>query len=135
MSDNVRPVSDRAGRVYTPAVGPRLRPLLWVILVGFALLGANGFYLSSVTALTWWQGSNQQTFFYMLMVVLHLALGFALILPFILFGFGHLVTSWKRTNKSAVRLSMSSFSGWMLSSFGNSCAFGALRYKICDSAK
>ena len=38
----VRPARDRAGRVYTPAVGPRLRPLLWVILVGFALLAANG---------------------------------------------------------------------------------------------
>ena len=37
------------GRVYTPAVGPRLRPLLWIILIGFALLAANGFYLSSVT--------------------------------------------------------------------------------------
>ena len=103
MSANVRPLSDRAGRVYTPAVGPTLRPLLWIILIGFALLGANGFYLSSVTALTWWQGSNQQTFFYMLMVVLHLALGFVLIVPFVLFGFGHLATSWKRPNKTAVR--------------------------------
>ena len=64
----VRPMRDRRGRVYTPAVGPRLRPLLWVILVGFALLGANGFYLASVTALTWYLGTTQQTFFYMLMV-------------------------------------------------------------------
>ena len=103
MSAGSRPLSDRKGRVYTPAVGPILRPLLWIILIGFALLGANGVYLSSVTALTWWQGSNQQTFFYMLMVVLHLALGFSLIVPFLLFGFGHLFTSWKRPNKSAVR--------------------------------
>ena len=48
-----RPVSDRKGRVYSPAVGPRLRPLLLVILVGFGLLGGNGVYLASVTALTW----------------------------------------------------------------------------------
>ncbi len=30
---------DRLGRVYTPAVGPRLRPFLWIILIGFAALG------------------------------------------------------------------------------------------------
>ncbi len=103
MSSNVRPMKDRRGRVYTPAVGPRLRPLLWVILGGFALLGANGFYLASVTALTWWQKTTQQTPFYMLMVFLHLMLGFALIVPFLIFGFIHLVTSWKRPNRVAVR--------------------------------
>jgi len=103
MTTSARPVQDRRGRVYTPAVGPRLRPLLWVILVGFSLLAANGVYLSSVTALTWWQGTNHQTFFYMLMVLLHLAAGFAVILPFLAFGFAHLATSWKRPNKGAVR--------------------------------
>ena len=103
MTASARPMSDRRGRVYTPAVGPRLRPLLWVILASFSLLSANGFYLASVTALTWWQGTTQQTFFYMLMVLLHLAIGFAVILPFLAFGFAHLATSWKRPNKAAVR--------------------------------
>jgi tetratricopeptide (TPR) repeat protein len=74
-----------------------------MILGGFALLGANGVYLASVTALTWWQGTTQQTFFYMLMVCLHLLLGFALIVPFLIFGFAHLATSWRRPNKAAVR--------------------------------
>src|SRR6516165_9620811 len=103
MSVQVGPLRDRRGRVYTPAVGPRLRPLLWVILISFALLGANGFYLSSVTALTWYLGTTQQTFFYMLMVALHLLLGFLMIVPFLIFGFAHLATSWKRPNRSAVR--------------------------------
>jgi tetratricopeptide (TPR) repeat protein len=97
---------DRKGRVYTPAIGSRLRPLLWVILIGFALLGANGFYLSSVTALTWYLGSTQQTPFYMLMVALHLFLGFLIIVPFVVFGLTHLATSWKRPNKSAVRFGL-----------------------------
>ena len=66
MTTSARPMKDRRGRVYTPAVGRRLRPLLWIILGGFALLGANGVYLASLTALTWWQGTTQQTFFYML---------------------------------------------------------------------
>ena len=39
MSVQARTMRDRRGRVYTPAVGPRLRPLLWIILIGFAVLG------------------------------------------------------------------------------------------------
>jgi hypothetical protein len=103
MSTSARPVTDRRGREYTPAVGPRLRPLLWVILVGFALLSANGIYLASVTAMSWWRGSNQQTVFYLLMFALHVVVGLALVVPFVVFGLAHLATSWKRPNKGAVR--------------------------------
>lgn len=103
MSTPVVTTRDRAGRVYKPAIGSRLRPLLWIILVGFALLAANGFYLSSVTALTWYLGTTQQTYFYMMMVALHLVLGLFLVIPFLLFGFAHLATSWKRPNKGAIR--------------------------------
>jgi tetratricopeptide (TPR) repeat protein len=77
--------------------------LLWLILGGFALLGANGVYLASVSALTWWLGTTQQTPFYMLMVFVHLLAGFVLIVPFLVFGFAHLATSWKRPNRAAVR--------------------------------
>ena len=45
-------------------------------------------------------GVTQQTFFYMLMVALHLLLGFVLIVPFLIFGFAHLATSWKRPTSS-----------------------------------
>ena len=103
MTTQVQPMRDRRGRAYTPAIGPRLRPLLWFILISFAVLGANGFYLASVTALTWYLGTTQQTFFYMLMVLLHLALGLLIIVPFLAFGLVHLSTSWKRPNRDAVR--------------------------------
>src|SRR3954463_9124652 len=103
MSTHVLPARDRAGRVYKPAIGSRLRPLLWIILLGFALLAANGFYLSSVTALTWYLRTTQQTFFYMIMVALHLFLGLFLVIPFLAFGFAHLATSWKRPNREAIR--------------------------------
>ena len=106
MTVQARTMRDRSGRVYTPAVGPRLRPLLWIILIGFALLGANGVYLSSVTSLTWLRGTTQQTPFYMLMIALHLVLGFFLIVPFLVFGFIHLATSWKRPNRTAVRFGL-----------------------------
>ena len=103
MTTGLRPVLDRRGRTYTPAVGPRLRPLLWVSLGGFALLGGNGAYLASVSALTWWLGTTQQTYFYFLMVIVHLALGFALMIPFLAFGLVHLATSWRRPNRAAER--------------------------------
>src|SRR4051794_3940950 len=103
MSTTARPLQDRRGRTYTPAVGARLRPFLWVVLGGFALLGANGVYLASVTALTRLRGPSAQTPFYFLMVILHLVLGFALVVPFLVFGFVHLATSWKRPNRAAIR--------------------------------
>jgi tetratricopeptide (TPR) repeat protein len=103
MSSSVQPMKDRRGRVYTPAIGRGLRPLLWILLGGFALLGANGVYLASVTAVTWATGVTQQTYFYMVMIALHLILGFAIVVPVIVFGFAHLATSWKRPNKAAIR--------------------------------
>lgn len=104
MSSTSAPaMTDRRGRKYTPAVGPKLKPWLWIVLGGFGLLGANGVYLASVTALSRILGDPQQTYFYFLMVVMHLALGFGLIIPFIVFGMTHLVTSWKRPNKVAIR--------------------------------
>ena len=103
MSAAIRPMRDRAGRIYTPAVGPRLRPLLWIVLISFALLSANGLYLSSITAITWYLQTTQQTYFYMLMVALHIFLGLLVVVPFLIFGFAHLITSWKRPNRSAIR--------------------------------
>ncbi|MDB5352970.1 MAG: Tetratricopeptide repeat protein [Planctomycetota bacterium] len=103
MSVSSPSMRDRRGRVYTPAVGPWLRPLLWIILGGFSLLGATGVYLGSVTALTWFSGRTQITWFYLGMFLVHVVLGFLLLTPFVAFGLTHLVTSWKRPNKAAIR--------------------------------
>ena len=103
MSGQTRPMKDRRGRVYTPAVGPYLRPFLWVILGGFALLAANGVYLAIIKAVSRARGSSQYTPFYYWMFLFHLALGVLLVVPFVVFGFRHLVTSWKRPNKTAIR--------------------------------
>ncbi len=102
MATNARPLQDRRGRVYTPAVGTGLRPWLWLCLGGFALLGATGVYLASVSLVTWLTSVTQQTYFYMMMVALHILLGILIVVPFIVFGVGHLVTSWKRPNRAAV---------------------------------
>ena len=114
MTVQVTPLRDRRGRAYTPAVGPRLRPLLWIILISFAVLGANGFYLASVTALTWYLGTTQQTFFYMLMIALHLFLGFLLIVPFLVFGFVHLahIVEAAESGGSALRPGVAGHRRW-----------------------
>ena len=93
MTTTARPLSDRKGRVYTPAVGPRLRPCSGSSSAASPSSGATA-STSPASRVTWWTGTTQQTFFYMLMVVLHLVLGFGLIVPFLVFGFGapgHLV--------------------------------------------
>jgi len=111
MSKSPPAPADRRGFKYIPTVGPKLRPLLGLVLAGFALLGANGVYLTSVTAITRLMGTPQQTYFYLLMVGAHLALGFAIIVPFIGFGVGHLFTAWGRPNRSAVRYGLALMAG------------------------
>src|SRR3954468_18101454 len=103
MSAAARPMTDRRGRVYTPAIGRRLKVLLGVILGGVALLGANSVYLASISALEWVKRHAYQTPFYYLMFALHLALGIGLVVPFLAFAFTHLVTAWDAPNKGAIR--------------------------------
>lgn len=104
MDENTVPSPVRRPRfVYVPAIGAKLRPLLWVVLLGFGVLGGNGLYLLSVTVLTWWTKTTQQTPFYMLMVAIHIFLGLVLIVPFLVFGAAHWVSSRKRPNRSAIR--------------------------------
>ena len=95
----------RKKRKYVPAVTPRLRIALWMVFGLFALLAANSIYLGAITFLEWIDKQNQyQDFFYICMQLLHLALGFLLITPFIIFSFYHLLATRKRKNKSAVRM-------------------------------
>ncbi len=94
-----QPLLDRKGRAYTPAVSPRLKKLLAVIFAVVALLGANSVYLVAITVL----GEAFQNQFYMFMFLLHLVVGLGLIVPFLIFAFGHLATSYNRPNRRAVR--------------------------------
>lgn len=96
-------MTDRLKSIYRPAVGSRLQPWLWIVQGGFTALAANGVYLASVSASTWWLGTTQQTPFYMLMVFIHLLLGSLFITPVLIFGSVHLATSWSRPNRTAVR--------------------------------
>jgi tetratricopeptide (TPR) repeat protein len=95
---------DRKGRVYEPAVGPRLKVLLLLIFAGVALLGATGVYLLAIRLLEWRQGQVLTNQFTLSMFIVHVVGGVALVLPFLAFGFIHLATARKRLNRVAVKL-------------------------------
>lgn len=89
---------------YVRAVGPRLRVLLYIVFALVALLTANSLFLFSISMLEWVTRATYQDYFYLCMFGLHIALGLALIVPFVAFGLIHMVTSWNRKNKRAIRI-------------------------------
>src|SRR5579864_910564 len=96
---------DRQGRPYEPAVSPRLRVLLALIFAAVALLGATGFYLLSISILEIVKRPQTlQNFFSLSMILVHVLVGVAIIIPFLVFGFAHLSTARHRKNRRAVRL-------------------------------
>ncbi|NOT02248.1 MAG: tetratricopeptide repeat protein [Phycisphaerales bacterium] len=94
---------------YVPAVGPRLKKLLFVAFALFALLAVNSAYLVSVTAMEWWRGLTYQNYFYQYMFLMHLALGALIVVPVVVFGFAHMLNARKRSNRRAVRVGYALF--------------------------
>jgi hypothetical protein len=101
------PVAGR--RRYVPAVGPRLRKLLAVVFGLFALLAVNSAYLIAVRALEAGTGATYQNWFYLVMFLAHLALGAAIVIPVIVFGFAHMKNARHRPNRRAVRVGYALF--------------------------
>ena len=81
-----------------------MRVVLYFIFGLVALLGANSAYLLSITILENATGYLYQNYFYQMMFLAHLVLGLLLLVPFIIFGIGHIKNSWNRPNKRAVRV-------------------------------
>jgi len=96
-------------RRYVPAVGPRLKKLLAVVFGLFALLAVNSSYLVSVTLFEWISGETYQNWFYLIMFLIHLALGLAIILPVVVFGLLHLRNAYNRPNRRAVYVGIALF--------------------------
>src|SRR5260370_27780863 len=101
-----RPVlKDRRGRVYEPAIGPRLKIYLAFIFAGVALLGATGIYLFALSALNFTTGRNYTSYFSLCMVFVHTYGGVLFVLPFIIFGLVHYSTA--RQDRKSTRLNSS----------------------------
>lgn len=102
MPDSPRPK-------YVPVVGSRLKRVLAVVLALFALLVVNSVYLVGITIAEWATGRTYQDWFYLINFLIHLGLGFALILPVIIFGIFHIKNSRNRPNKRAIRVGYALF--------------------------
>lgn len=99
----------RVRRRYVPAVGPRLKKLLYALLAAFTLLTVNATYLGTITFSEWLSGETFQNYFYQYMFLAHLVLGLLIILPVIIYGAIHIKNAHNRPNRRAVRVGYALF--------------------------
>ncbi len=85
-------------------VGPRLRWLLRLLYVLTGLLTATAAYLGGVTAAEFVAGGTYQGYVYQWAVLLHLAVGVAVTLPFVLFAPAHALAARTHPNRRAARM-------------------------------
>ncbi len=109
MTASAGGVKPPARRRYRPAIGPRLKPLLWVVFGLFALLAVNSFYLSGVRVAEATTGATYQNWFYISMFLLHLAVGGLFVAPVIWFGLAHMRNARNRPNRRAVKVGYALF--------------------------
>jgi len=86
-----------------PAVSARVRPLLAVVLAAAAALAANSVYLAAITFVEWTSSRTLQNYFYQYMFLAHLALGLAIVVPFLVFVVLHVTAARGRRNRMALR--------------------------------
>jgi tetratricopeptide (TPR) repeat protein len=99
----------RRGSAYEPAIGPRMKILLFIIFGSAAFLGASGAYLTAIRILEWARSVTVTNQFTLGMFMAHIIVGILIVLPFLYFGISHLVTARKRPNRLAVRLGIALF--------------------------
>jgi tetratricopeptide (TPR) repeat protein len=92
-----------------PVITARLGRLLGVVILLFSLLVLNSVYLAAVSLLEQLNGNIHQNYFYLLMFLLHLALGLLITVPVIVFALAHMRRAWHRPNRNAVRAGMGLF--------------------------
>ena len=86
-----------------PAVGPKLKVLLKILFVAFAILVINSIYLSLITLTEWLSGRILQDQIYLYMFLLHLVLGLLIVIPVIVYGWIHINNTFDRPNRRAVK--------------------------------
>ena len=95
-------------------VGPGMRKLLVVVLVLFAILVVDSVYLGAITFLQWLEDVNLEDAVYQSAFLVHLALGFAIVIPAIVYAILHLRRAIGQPNRLAVRLGLSLFATVLL---------------------
>lgn len=90
-------------------VGPGLRKLLVAVLILFAILVVDSIYLATITFAQWLQGTSLEGEIFQGAFLIHLALGFVLIIPAVVFATMHLLRAIDQPNRLAVRLGIALF--------------------------
>ena len=108
-SGSVSPKKPPATRPTGPAVTKRLKVVLYIVLLLFGLLTANGLYLLGVTIVERRTGEVYQNYPYLIMFLGHLILGVVLIVPTVGFGIAHMLRSRHRRNRRAVKIGYALF--------------------------
>ena len=106
--------ADSGTKTDKPVMNARLGRLLGVVFLLFSLLVVNSVYLSAITFLEQTSNKIYQDYFYLLMFLVHLALGLALTVPVIIFAIGHMRRAWSSPNRYAIRAGIALFTGLML---------------------
>jgi len=122
-SPSDKPISTECS---APVIGSRLRHLLQLVLLLFALLVVSSVYLGGITLAEYLGDRVLEGKFYLLMLLVHLALGLLLVLPLLVFGIAHMRRAWHRPNRYAVRAGLGLYvtalvllaSGILLTRFG-----------------
>jgi len=94
---------------FIPVINARLGRLLGGVILLFSLLVVDSVYLVAISLLEQLSGAVHQNYFYLLMFLLHLALGLLITLPLLVFAIAHMRRAWRRPNRYAVRAGMGLF--------------------------
>ena len=81
-----------------------------IVFALFALLAVDSVYLGTITGFESWSGKTLEDYFYQIVFLLHLALGFLIVVPVIAFGVLHIRNAWRRPNRRAVAAGVALFS-------------------------
>ncbi len=73
---------------FIPVINARLGRLLGGVILLFSLLVVDSVYLVAISLLEQLSGAVHQNYFYLLMFLLHLALGLLITLPLLVFAIG-----------------------------------------------
>ncbi len=92
----------RAGQ-QADVIGRRLRPVLVLVLILFALLSINAVYLATISVLEYVTGRLLQDSFFQYMFLAHVSLGLLLLGPSLIYALGHYRRAYRRPNRRAVR--------------------------------
>ncbi|VAW34663.1 hypothetical protein MNBD_GAMMA01-953 [hydrothermal vent metagenome] len=101
--------SNRANSKVKVAVGPKLKIVLQIVLVLFAILVINSVYLSVISYIEWLTDKILQDQIYLYMFLLHLVLGLVLIVPVIIYAIIHMGNTRHRRNKRAIKAGYTMF--------------------------